>query len=328
MAATSAANGTTSNAGPLLEGKEAMVDLRSCTSAGLQAALNSYGWVVHLGPLSVGREGVDVRPQLKFGGQVGNVVAEVGLGDVRDGLRFDTGMRAFAEAQGSGHSLEALHADARRRLGENAASLGSAIGAVTNSTRVDEVFEAAGRILSSSASGLGSRTGEIATALGVDAADFERALAGEAAGAAAPANEAPDSGETTLAAEGPPMTLKVRATTGLGASCQMSLGWCDTSGYHMVGLGAVAVTLVATGGSLFAGRHSSGVGVKVVLGISNFTLEYTFPGARVPQGLPRGGPAAGQQSPLPAGADAAGAASAGAAEGGTERAEGPQSKQA
>jgi len=291
--------------------------------------------VVYLGPLSVGRDGVDVRPQLKFGGQVGNVVAEVGVGDVRDGLRFDSGMRAFAEAEGSGHSLEELHADVRRRLGENAASVGSAIGAVTNSTRVDEVFEAAGRILSSSAKGLGSRTDEIARALGVDVADFERALGGEAAGAAAPAGEAPGSGETTLAAERPLMTLKMRASTGLGASCQMSLGWCDTSGYRMVGLGMEAVALVATGGNLFAGRHSSGVGVKVVLGISNFTLEYTFPRARMPEGPPRGGPASGQLlegaptgGPLPAGADAAGAGNAGAAVGGTERAEGPRFGQA
>ncbi|CAK0877491.1 unnamed protein product [Prorocentrum cordatum] len=317
MAAKSVANDATSNEGPVLEGKEAMADHWSCTPSGLQAALDSYGWVMHLGPFSVGRNGVDVKPQLKFGGQVGNVVAEVGMGDVRDGLRFESGVRAFAEAEGSGHSLEELHADVRRRLGENAASMGSAIGAMANSAKVDEVLEAASRVLGSSAKGLGSRTGEIARRLGVDAADLDRTLAGEAA----------SGGEANLGGERPPMTLRVRASTGLGASCQVSLGWCDTSGYHMVGLGMEAVALVSTGGNLFAGRHRSGVGLKILLGVSNFMLEYTFPGARpagAPQGAPRGLPAAAQQGPLlPAGADAAGAGSAGAAGGGAERAEGP-----
>lgn len=319
MAATPAVSGTASNSGPLLEGTEAPAGRdRRCSPSGLHAALDSYGWVVHLGPLSVGRDGVDVRPQLKFGGQVGNFAAEVGVGDVRDGLRFESGVRAFAEAEGSGHSLEELHADVRRRLSENAAATGSSIRAVMNSSRVEEALEAASRILSSSARGLGSRTDEIARTLGVDVADLDRALQGDTAGVAPPAGyrEAASGSEAVQGTERPPMTLKLRASTGLGVSCQVSLGWCDTSGYHMVGLGMKAVALIATGGNLFVGRHRAGVGLKIVLGISNFTLEYTFPRARVPERASRGDPAAERRSPLPAGAVAAGAVGNGAEEGG------------
>jgi len=220
-------------------------------------------------------------------------------------------VKAFAEAQGSGRSLEELHADVRRRLGDKASSLGSAVGAAASSEKVDKALEAAGRILSSSAKGLGSRTGEIATALGVDTADLDSMLAGQASG-----NEAAGTGEHgggARGAEDPPMTLKVRASTGLNVSCQMCLGWCDTNGYHMMGLGAKAVAFLAAGGNLFAGRHKSGVGIKIVLGIGNFTLEYTFPVAKMRQ--KDAAPAAAgsspssqaqQQSAEPAGADAAG----------------------
>lgn len=253
------------------EGNEPAVDRTTCTPAGLQEALDSYGWVFHVGPFSVGRDGVDIRPQLKFGGQVGNFSAEVGMGDVRDGLRFDSGVKAFVEAEGAGCTLDELHGSIRRQLSAKAACLGTAVGRAASSERVDEVLEVAGRMLSSSADGLGSRTDDIARALGFDVLEVDRMLAGETA----PQSEASGSGDRP--AQQAPMTLKVRASTGLNVSCQMCLGWANTTGYHMVGLGAKATAGVSAGGMVFAGCHHSGVGVKVVLGVSNFTLEYTFP---------------------------------------------------
>lgn len=52
-----------------------------------------------MGPLSFGSKGVDVKPQLKVGLQAANVNAELGLGDVRDGLKVVAKAEALVEAQ-------------------------------------------------------------------------------------------------------------------------------------------------------------------------------------------------------------------------------------
>merc|ERR1711974_93785 len=74
-----------------------------------------------------------------------------------------------------------------------------------------------------------------------------------------------------------PMTLKVEAEIGVGAGAHVCLGWKDTKGYRMVGVGGKAAAAIAAGAKVFAGKHKSGRSAKVVLGISNFSFEYTFP---------------------------------------------------
>lgn len=252
-------------------------------------------WTVHLGPLSVGSAGVHVRPQLKFGGQVGNLQGGLGLSDLRDGLRFDAGCNAFAEAMGTGHSIRDVHASIREHFEESAVAVGSSVcngAAVVGCSKgclervlgprsqaerkLNEALDAAGIILSSSATEIGSRSEEIAKGLGIDTAELERMLAGEVAvGEEAEAEDRPHDAQS--AESRPPMTLRLRASTGVSVSCELCLGWSDTTGYKMAGIGAKATAGVAVGGNLFVGRHVSGVGVKIVVGVGNFTLEYTFP---------------------------------------------------
>merc|ERR1712048_384160 len=117
--------------------------------------------------------------------------------------------------------------------------------------------ERAQQILSSSASDVGSQLAQIARLLGLDIAELEHAFKGR------------------LCAE--PMRLRVKASTGFSVNAQMSLGWCDTQGYRMLGIGSKATAIASMGGNIFAGRHSSGKGIKIVLGVSNFTFESILP---------------------------------------------------
>uniref|UniRef100_A0A7S0A7Y4 Uncharacterized protein n=1 Tax=Pyrodinium bahamense TaxID=73915 RepID=A0A7S0A7Y4_9DINO len=288
-------------------------------------ASSGPGWELHLGPLTwrggggQGAQGVELRPQLKLGGQVGNFKVEGGFSDVRDGLRFDWGCKAFAEAEGSGRSLAELHESVRQRIcsGTSEASSGAAsavhnvaqrlgLGHASCTERLGrlwpwqsqqeqpqqpqaqsqqlqqrqelqqplalwagagEALETAGRILGSSGAEAGSRVGQIASSLGVNVADLDHVLSGR--------SEAPGNGEL--------MTLRVRASTGFGVSAQMCLGWCNTQGYRMLGISSKADAGISMGGDIFAGWHHSGVGIKIVLGLGNFMLEYHFPRAVVPQ---------------------------------------------
>merc|ERR1719311_988843 len=77
------------------------------------------------------------------------------------------------------------------------------------------------------------------------------------------------------------MKLKVKGAVGLGMSAEVCLGWCDTKGYHMVGIGGQASHLVTIGVNCFAGRSNDGKSFKVLLGIGNFDFEYVivFPDA-------------------------------------------------
>mmetsp|Transcript_61246 Transcript_61246/g.160995 ORF Transcript_61246/g.160995 Transcript_61246/m.160995 type:complete len:117 (+) Transcript_61246:40-390(+) len=94
--------------------------------------------------------------------------------------------------------------------------------------------------------------------LGIPEAQLEKVMAGRASG-------------------GAPMSLKVKVSTGIGAGAEVRLGWCDTKGYSMVGVGGDAKAVVNVGANLFAGRHADGTSIKVIVGVSNFTFEYTLP---------------------------------------------------
>jgi hypothetical protein len=273
-----------------------MASMDSDRSASLlQEENQGTAWKVHLGPFTFrSTEGVfELRPQLKFGGQYGHVKAEAGISDVRDGLRFDWNCKAFAEVEGLGHSLDEVHSDIKQRFHSNVAKAKSDASSrvngivqklglrnATSAQQTDEPRPSQGRwqgfeealgtaqeFLGVGSSAAGSKLSQIATSLGMDPTDLERALNGSAAGARL---------ET-----GPAMTLCVRAFSGFGFTAQMCLGWLDTKGYRMVGVGGTAAALIAAGGCVFAGRHSSGIGIKIVLGIGNFTFQYHFPQAVV-----------------------------------------------
>merc|ERR1712008_132946 len=73
------------------------------------------------------------------------------------------------------------------------------------------------------------------------------------------------------------MQLRLRAHTGVGIGGMVCLGWCDTSDYHMIGVGAETSAMLTTGGHIFAGKHADGLSMRIFLGIGNFAFEYTFP---------------------------------------------------
>jgi len=194
-------------------------------------------WEVNLGPLSFGSRGLDLKPQFKVGAASANFSAELGLSDVRNGLRIAAKAEAKVEARAQGRSLSALH---------------SSVHCETPGFR--EALKVAKGLL---ASGSAAR-GRIAEALGLGAAQLDAALPAEA-----PGEE--------------PLLLRVKAAVALGTSAELRLGWCDTQGYHMLGAGGSAAAAVSLGANVFAGKHASGASARVLLGIGNFDFEYTFP---------------------------------------------------
>ncbi|CAE8584510.1 unnamed protein product [Polarella glacialis] len=196
------------------------------------------GWELSLGPLSLGSKGVELKPQFKVGAQVANFKAEAGLGDLRDGVKLGAKAEASVEAQAEGQSLAELHENIR-----------------CDTAGFRQALATAKQLLGRGSGALR----QVAQTLGLKEGQLEEALTGKL--------KLPGS---------PPMILKVKAALGIGAGAQVCLGWCDTKGYHRVGIGGGAASAVEMGGSVFAGRHSSGASCKVILGIGNFTFEYTI----------------------------------------------------
>jgi len=283
-------------------------------------------WEVHVGPMTFRDGNMELRPQMKLGGEVGHFKAEAGFSDVRDGLRFEWGCRASADAKSTGHSLEKLHENIRLNIKDQAAEAGSsAASAITTALQtlgldrrscadtcasrqaeavwsgVESALERAQVILGSSASSASSGMGSIAESLGVSVADLNRVLSGapsQAEGTSAGPAQAAEAGVETnrsrhevsatcgAAAAGPEdaMSLRIVASAGLAVCAKMCLGWCDTQGYRMVGAGGKVDSVLSLGGEVFAGWHSSGVGMRIVLGIGHFSFEYDFPRAVRPRG--------------------------------------------
>jgi len=75
----------------------------------------------------------------------------------------------------------------------------------------------------------------------------------------------------------PSMTLRVKCAKALGCSAQLNLGWCDTKGYHMAGIGGLVAAGAHLEGNMFAGKHYDGRSIRVIIGILNFTFQYTIP---------------------------------------------------
>merc|ERR1712217_254236 len=97
-----------------------------------------------------------------------------------------------------------------------------------------DALDMAGRMFSGTSADSYSRLSEIAKALGVDLEDLQKMLEGNAA----------EPGTKSI-------KLNVRATTGMGVSGKMCLGWSDSEGYRMIGCGGRATTLVAMGLEVF-----------------------------------------------------------------------------
>lgn len=225
------------------------MDNSPALSSGLVQAdeASDSSWAVHLGPFSVVSSGIDVKPQLKVGGQFGCVRADYGLGDVREGLKLDMSLSAQAYARTTGQSITELHENMRRDLSDKAAFAGQA---------AQQALDTAGRILSTSACEAGSQIARIAAAVGLDAESFTELL-----------SEAPPS----------PMSLRATASTGFGMNFKLCLGWTDPDGYKMVGISTKLTTGLTFGGDVFAGKHSSGTSLKILVGIGNLAFEYIIP---------------------------------------------------
>lgn len=208
-------------------------------------------WVLFLGPFTYNSGGgVETKPQFKFGGQVGKLKAEAGIGDVRDGLKFEMRAQAFEVAIGHGNSFAELYENTQ-----------------CETPGFKEALEKAKKMLGK-AEGSGSALVRIAGTLGIPTMRLERLLAGEVAW--------PESLKSVKLADGV-MELHVKAHVGVGTNWMACLGWCDTKGYHMMGVGMEASAVFTAGGHVFAGKHKNGDGIRIILGIGNFSFEYTCP---------------------------------------------------
>lgn len=196
-------------------------------------------WEVNLGPLYFGSAGVGLKPQLLWGVQTSNFKAEAGLGDVRDGLQVSAEAEANVTAIAQGKTVHELH---------------ESIQCQTPGFR--EALSTAKSLLSEGSDVLV----QTAQTLGLELALLEDSLAGVPSA----------SGEGT-------MHLQVTAAVALGASAKVCLGWEDTKGFRMVGIGGQAGAAVSVGASIFAGMHSSGDSAKILVGVSNFKFDYTIP---------------------------------------------------
>lgn len=203
----------------------------------------SSDWQVHLGPLSFGNKGVEVKPQLKVGVDSKNVNVDFGLGDVRDGVRLAAKVEAKVEAKSEGSSVKQLH----------------------EKVQCDTIgFEQALNVAKGAFGAGGNGVAQMACKLGLDIESLQKVFEGTAPPVGTPM-------------ERQPATLKVKAAMAVGAAGQVCLGWEDTSGFHMVGAGGHAAAAVSLGCNIFVGKHCTGTLVKIVLGIGNFDFEYVLP---------------------------------------------------
>lgn len=200
---------------------------------------SSKNWELSLGPLSIGSRGVDLKPQLKVGFQNDNVKAEAGVGDIRDGLRLSAKAQTFVEATASGRSLAEVHENIR-----------------CETPGFREALHKAKTLL---------ETPEVLRDLAEKLRIQERIISDRLKDCALRAG----AGDRHV-------DLRVKASLGVGVDAQVCLGWCDTKGFKMVGVGGHAAAVLAVGANLFAGRHASGESFKVVLGIGNFSFDYTI----------------------------------------------------
>lgn len=203
-------------------------------------------WEVNIGPLAFGNKGIELKPQLKIGAETENFMAGVGMSDVRNGLKFEAKAEASVQVHATGHSVKELHDN---------------IHCKTVGFR--EALEIAKELLSTGASKTKSAVGQIAETLGISREALEASLEGE--------------GTDASTSDTRPMELVVKAEMGVGVGAEVCLGWSNLEGYRMVGVGGQFSAALSISVNVFAGKHVSGKSMKVILGISNFRFDYTFP---------------------------------------------------
>mmetsp|Transcript_1822 Transcript_1822/g.3980 ORF Transcript_1822/g.3980 Transcript_1822/m.3980 type:complete len:283 (-) Transcript_1822:308-1156(-) len=199
-------------------------------------------WEVSLGFMSIGSEGFELKPQMKLGVKAENLKFEAGVDDVRDGLKVALKGEVSVTARSKGSSIRELHDS----IDIDTVGFHEALGVVKS-------------MLNTSRDAAGSAVSDLAEMMGFRRAEMADVLNGDTDGA-----------------RPRPMVLKVQAALGLGVSAKVCLGWCDTKGYHMVGVGGKAASAVQLGGNLFAGKANDGKSMKIIVGVGNFTFEYTL----------------------------------------------------
>eukprot|EP00931_Biecheleriopsis_adriatica_P013161 TRINITY_DN11450_c0_g2_i1.p1 TRINITY_DN11450_c0_g2~~TRINITY_DN11450_c0_g2_i1.p1 ORF type:complete len:530 (+),score=132.26 TRINITY_DN11450_c0_g2_i1:53-1642(+) len=202
----------------------------------------SLRWEINVGPLAVNREGLAMKPQFKFGGEFEKLRLEAGVSDVRDGLRVTANVASTWECTAEGRSLAELHTNIR-----------------FDAPGFQQALQASQRLLEATKL---STCPELAWAVQKQPetlADVMAALPAEAG------------------SEPRMMSLRVQIQAKVGVTARVNLGWRDTQGYHMVGIGGSVSSAIKVGANLFAGIHSSGTSARIVVGISSFTFQYTFP---------------------------------------------------
>lgn len=204
-------------------------------------------WELNLGPLALGHKGMELKPQLRVGAKVGNFRADAGIHDVRDGLKVSLKASAILEVIGEGHNIDELH---------------DSIRCETPGFR--EAMDSAKALLGRTSNKAGSVISKVSEIIGIGNERLEKLLAGK--------------DEMTKKKHGnTPLELKVKGDVGIGVTGAVCLGWCDTKGFHMVGVGGTAAAALAVGVNVFAGKHGDGTCFKLILGLSNFCFEYIIP---------------------------------------------------
>mmetsp|Transcript_93580 Transcript_93580/g.202369 ORF Transcript_93580/g.202369 Transcript_93580/m.202369 type:complete len:259 (+) Transcript_93580:120-896(+) len=214
---------------------------KAAPAAGVAGEEKKQNWEVNLGPLSFGSKGVELKPQLLVSVDAANFAVEAGIHDVRDGLKVSAGAEVRVTAKAEGASIPELHKN---------------IKCETPGFR--EALEKSKDIMDFGGSKASAACKQIAKMLGIPEARLQKIMDGKTTG-------------------GGPMKLGVKVATGVGAGAEVRLGWEDTQGYHMVGVGGEAKAAVNVGANLFAGKHKDGTSIKVIVGVGNFTFEYVLP---------------------------------------------------
>jgi hypothetical protein len=203
------------------------------------AALSQSTWELNLGPLCLGQHGLSVKPQLMLGAKAWNVKTEFGLHDVRNGLKFNVKTEAFVEILAEGSSLRELH----NSIACDRPGFSDAL------TKVAWILETSSR-----AGGIA--LGMIAERLRLSQRHLTRLLNGSSRRK---------------------MMLRVLISSGLGLDGELRLGWTDTKGYRMIGVGSGAQLGLNFGASIFAGNHFENTSIKIQISVSNFEFAYVVP---------------------------------------------------
>jgi len=200
---------------------------------------------IDAGPLSLDSSGLHVKPQMMALAEFSFAKVEFGVDDLRNGLRFAAKAELRVVAESDGYSKDELHAN---------------IKSTTPGFR--EALELVKKILGKKGEvpeggDVEPQAERLAESIGMSTDDLDKVFSGKMSKQ--------------------PMHLKVQGDISAGGSVDARLGWCNTDGYHMVGLGMGAAVGADFSFKLFGGRHKSGKAMKVIVGVSNFTFEYTFP---------------------------------------------------